>query len=73
MSETSFLNPKVTQWGRISNVFDVGTEYLYGIAEATAQDSKSTCVWSTSDAVDDLRVATEKAAFQKILPEIEQT
>lgn len=53
--------------------FDVRTEYLFGIAEATAQETKSASVWSTSDAVDDLRVATEKAAFQKLLPEIEKT
>ncbi|WP_444894213.1 hypothetical protein ACJJIE_07915 [Microbulbifer sp. TRSA001] len=52
--------------------FDVRTEYLFGISEATATDSTSASVWSTSDAVDDLRVATEKAAFQDLLPEIEK-
>ncbi|MCO1336036.1 hypothetical protein MO867_17025 [Microbulbifer sp. OS29] len=53
--------------------FDVRTEYLFGISEATARERKSASVWSTSDAVDDLRVATEKAAFQDLLPEIEKT
>lgn len=53
--------------------FDVRTEYLFGLAEATARESKSASVWSTSDAVDDLRVATEQAAFQKLIPEIEKT
>ncbi|KZW98142.1 hypothetical protein JL49_25230 [Pseudoalteromonas luteoviolacea] len=53
--------------------FDVRTEYLYGLSEATARESKSASVWSTSDAVDDMRVTTEKAAFQKLLPEIEKT
>ncbi|WJG11029.1 hypothetical protein [Aliiglaciecola sp. LCG003] len=53
--------------------FDVRTEYLYGLSEATSKQSKSASVWSTSDAVDDLRVTTEKAAFQDLLPEIEKT
>ena len=53
--------------------FDVRTEYLFGIAEATSRESKNASVWSTSAAVDDMRVITEKAAFQKLLPEIEKT
>lgn len=53
--------------------FDVRTEYLYGLSEATAQESKHASVWSTSDAVDDLRVGTEKQAFQNLLPELERT
>lgn len=53
--------------------FDVRTEYLYGLSEATAQERKNASVWSTSDVVDDLRLSTEKAAFQKLLPEIEKT
>lgn len=53
--------------------FDVRTEYLFGLSEATARESKRASVWSTSDAVDDLRVATEKQAFQKIIPQIEKT
>lgn len=53
--------------------FDVRTEYLYGISEATAKESKNSSVWSTSDAVDDMRVSTETAAFKKLLPEIEST
>jgi len=42
-------------------------------AEATAKETKNASVWSTSDAVDDLRVTTEKQEFQKLLPEIEKT
>ncbi|MGI2170240.1 hypothetical protein ACROAE_08585 [Shewanella sp. MF05960] len=53
--------------------FDVRTEYLYGLAEATTKESRSASVWSTSDAVDDMRVATEASAFKKLLPEIEKT
>ncbi|GGP94505.1 hypothetical protein [Shewanella ulleungensis] len=53
--------------------FDVRTEYLYGLAEATTKESSSASVWSTSDAVDDMRVTTEASAFKKLLPEIEKT
>jgi hypothetical protein len=67
-------NKQVTVTTTVSAAFfDVRTEYLYGLSEATAQDIKSASVWSTSDAVDDLRVTTEKAAFQKLVPEIEKT
>lgn len=53
--------------------FDVRTEYLYGVSEATGRDSQHASIWSTSDAVDDLRVTTERQAFQKLLPELERT
>lgn len=53
-------------------LFDVRTEFLYGIAEATARESKSASVWSTTDAVDDMRVVTEKAAFNDLVPAIEK-
>jgi len=53
--------------------FDVRTEYLFGISEATAKESKNASVWSTSAAVDDMRVTIEKKAFQNLLPEIEKT
>ncbi|MCU7842224.1 MAG: hypothetical protein KZQ93_00130 [Candidatus Thiodiazotropha sp. (ex Monitilora ramsayi)] len=56
-----------------SAFFDVRTEYLYGLSEATAKESKSASVWSTSDAVDDMRLSTERAAFTKLIPEIEKT
>ncbi|MCG9965039.1 hypothetical protein [Shewanella cutis] len=46
-------------------MFDVRTEYLYGLAESTAKES--------SDAVDDLRRLTEKQAFSQLIPEIEKT
>ena len=67
-------NKEVTVTTTVSAAFfDVRTEYLYGIAEATAKESKNASVWSTSDAVDDMRVITEKKAFQSLLPEIEKT
>ncbi|MFB2802484.1 hypothetical protein [Shewanella seohaensis] len=54
-------------------LFDVRTEYLYGLAESTAKESRNASVWSTSDAVDDLRRVTEKQAFLQLIPEIEKT
>ena len=53
--------------------FDVRTEYLYGIAEATAKYKDNASVWSSESVVDDLRVLTEKEAFQGLLTEIETT
>ena len=67
-------NKKVTVTTTVSAAFfDVRTEYLYGLSEATAKESKHASVWSTSSTVDDLRITTEKSAFQKLLPEIEKT
>lgn len=54
-------------------IFDVRTEFLYGLAEATAKESKYDSVWGSRDAVDDLRVATESKAFKALVPEIEKT
>jgi hypothetical protein len=67
-------NKEVTVTTTVSAAFfDVRTEYLFGLSEATSKESKNSSVWSTSDVVDDMRVTTEKAAFQKLLPEIEKT
>ena len=67
-------NKKVTVTTTVSAAFfDVRTEYLYGLAETTAAESKYASVWGTSDTVDDLRVVTEREAFQNLLPEIEKT
>ncbi len=54
-------------------IFDVRTEYLYGLAEATVSQKDNASIWSTSDVVDDLRVKTENEAFDKLIPEIEKT
>jgi hypothetical protein len=54
-------------------LFDVRTEFLYGLAEASASESRFASVWGSSDAVDDLRVETEQKAFEALVPEIEKT
>jgi len=51
--------------------FDVRTEFLYGLAEASARESRYSSIWSSGDAVDELRVATERKAFEALVPEIE--
>ena len=67
-------NKEVTVTTTVSAAFfDVRTEYLFGISEATEKESKTASVWSTSSAVDDMRVTTERKAFKSLLPEIEKT
>jgi hypothetical protein len=53
-------------------LFDVQTEYLYGLAEATANESKKSNAWKKQDEVDNLRIDTEKKAFDKLVGEIEK-
>jgi len=65
-------NKKVSVTTTVSAAFfDVRTGFLFGLAEATARDSKLSSVWSKAASVDDMRVVTEKAAFQKLIPELE--
>lgn len=54
-------------------IFDVQTEYLYGLAEATSSDSKKSNAWKKQDEVDALRIITEKEAFNELVKEIEET
>ena len=54
-------------------IFDVRTEYLYGLAEATQRESKWASVWGTSSVIDDLRILTERHAFEGLLVEIDKT
>lgn len=67
-------NKKVSVTTTVSAAFfDVRTEYLFGLSEATAKESKSASFWGKTDTVDDLRLKTEKLAFQMLIPEIEKT
>jgi hypothetical protein len=54
-------------------LFDVRSEFLYGLAEASARDSQYASVWNSSSAIDDLRLATETKAFQSLIREVEKT
>jgi hypothetical protein len=52
-------------------LFDVQTEYLYGLAEATANENRKANAWKKQDEVDNLRLSTERKAFEKLVGEIE--
>jgi len=54
-------------------IFDVQTEYLFGLAEATSSDIKKSNTWKKQDEVDALRIKTEKEAFNELVNEIEET
>lgn len=67
-------NKKITVFSTVSVAFyDVRTEFLYGLAEASAAKNKYASVWGSADTVDDLRLVAEQAAFNNLLPEIENT
>ncbi len=51
-------------------LFDVQTEYLYGLAEATEEVQKNSNIWKQSQDVDNLRVESEKKSFEKLSKEI---
>ena len=51
-------------------LFDVQTEYLYGLAEATAEKSKKSNIWKEHQEVDNLRIESEKESFSKLSKEI---
>ncbi|TQV72293.1 hypothetical protein FLL45_18930 [Aliikangiella marina] len=65
-------NKKVSVNTTVSAAFyDVRTEYLYGITEASVDDSKYSSIWGESAAVDDLRLNNEKRALKKLVDGIE--
>lgn len=51
---------------------DTRTGYLYGLAEATVEDTRITNAWGNNDAVDKSRREAERGAFAKLVPEIER-
>ncbi len=53
-------------------LFDVQTEYLFGLAEASAEKSKKSNAWKKGDEVDNLRIETERESFDKLTKEFEK-
>ena len=51
---------------------DTRTGYLYGLAEATVEDTRITNAWGNNEAVDKSRREAERGAFAKLVPEIER-
>lgn len=62
---------KVTTTASVA-LFDVQTEYLYGLGEATAYQTKKANAWKKLDEVDNLRIETEKKAFNGLMAEVEK-
>ncbi len=56
-----------------AGLFDVRTGYVYGLAEATAQEKQIASSWNSEDAVDQSRQRAERKAFDQLLSEIEGT
>lgn len=54
-------------------IFDVQTEYLYGLAEATSRANKKSNAWKKFDAVDAMRIKTEQEAFVSLVQQLEDT
>jgi hypothetical protein len=54
-------------------LMDTRNGYVYGVAEATSQESRLTNGWQSGVAVDETRRATESAAFEKLVGEFETT
>jgi len=54
-------------------LMDTRNGYVYGVAEATSQESRITNGWQSGVAVDETRRATESAAFEMLVGEFETT
>ncbi len=53
--------------------FDVRTGFVYGVAEASAEDRQIASAWTGHDVVEQSRHRAERQAFQSLLPELEKT
>lgn len=52
---------------------DTRTGYIYGLAEASTEETRITNAWNSNDAVDQSRREAERSAFAKLVPELEKT
>lgn len=52
---------------------DVRTGFVYGVAEASADERQVTNAWNTPNAADQGRLKTERKAFDGLLGELERT
>jgi hypothetical protein len=52
---------------------DVRTGFVYGAAEASSSQANLSSVWRSASAADEARQAAEKAAFRKLMDELEPT
>ena len=54
-------------------LMDTRNGYVYGLAEASDQKNQMTNTWQSDVAVDETRRATESAAFDKLVGDLETT
>jgi len=67
-------NKKVSVTTTVTSAFfDVRTEYLYAVTEATHTETSHASVWNYDKVVDALRLKTERQSFTKLMPSIEKT
>ena len=50
-------------------VYDVRTGYIYGMIEQTHKTTQLASIWSTTQAIDNSRLETEKGAFNRLVNE----
>lgn len=53
-------------------IFDVRSEFVYGVAEFTATENQEATIWSSGAAIDSARTKTEQQAFNGLMAEIEE-
>lgn len=51
-------------------LFDVRTGFLYGVAEATAQDEQRSTVWGTRQVLETVRRDTERRSFEALVNQL---
>lgn len=54
-------------------LIDVRTGFVYGVAEGTANDTRSSSAWGTKEVIDKARLKTERDAFSAALKEVAKT
>jgi hypothetical protein len=52
--------------------FDVRTGFVYGLADATASESRMASIWVSDKAVEESRIAAERKSFEMLLEEIQK-
>jgi hypothetical protein len=53
-------------------LFDVHSGFIYGTAESSESMTAQTNIWKTEQAVDETRLAAERKAMEKLVPELER-
>ena len=65
------INEAIVTTTASAALFDVRTGYVYGLAEATARETRAASAWTSQDAADDARVKAERRACAQLMDEVE--